>query len=308
MENTTAPKNKDPKGSSSSTPPGGRKSRTISPEQLEKMKLARMEKAKERRETKQKAQELQTQAIEQQKQRIELLQVTKKKKQEIKRRLGEVKKGNTDIKEIEDIIEQYEPNYEPPTNIELDAPVGGASSPSDRVVPEEVDAPAGGASSPSDRVEEVDYKKILQEELEEEKKKIRKELELEMEKERNDIKEKITNIKKQKELQVNDEKVFYEKEFKKAVKQIKKLLPKESQPLFEDQTNNFDSNLDINENIKIMIDNINKKIVNDVKIVSEVMKTTEEIDKQITEPNVDIILEDKKRNIKSKLQNLYNLR
>jgi len=293
MENTTAPKNKDPKGSSSSTPPGGRKSRTISPEQLEKMKLARMEKAKERRETKQKAQELQTQAIEQQKQRIELLQVTKKKKQEIKRRLGEVKKGNTDIKEIEDIIEQYEPNYEPPTNIELDAPVGGASSPSDRVVPEEV---------------EVDYKKILQEELEEEKKKIRKELELEMEKERNDIKEKITNIKKQKELQVNDEKVFYEKEFKKAVKQIKKLLPKESQPLFEDQTNNFDSNLDINENIKIMIDNINKKIVNDVKIVSEVMKTTEEIDKQITEPNVDISLEDKKRNIKSKLQNLYNLR
>ncbi len=296
MENTTAPKNKDPKGSSSSTPPGGRKSRTISPEQLEKMKLARMEKAKERRETKQKAQELQTQAIEQQKQRIELLQVTKKKKQEIKRRLGEVKKGNTDIKEIEDIIEQYEPNYEPPTNIELE------------VVPEEVDAPAGGASSPSDRVEEVDYKKILQEELEEEKKKIRKELELEMEKERNDIKEKITNIKKQKELQVNDEKVFYEKEFKKAVKQIKKLLPKESQPLFEDQTNNFDSNLDINENIKIMIDNINKKIVNDVKIVSEVMKTTEEIDKQITEPNVDISLEDKKRNIKSKLQNLYNLR
>jgi hypothetical protein len=287
MENTTAPKNKDPKGSSSSTPPGGRKSRTISPEQLEKMKLARMEKAKERRETKQKAQELQTQAIEQQKQRIELLQVTKKKKQEIKRRLGEVKKGNTDIKEIEDIIEQYEPNYEPPTNIELE------------VVPEEVEV----------EVEvEVDYKKILQEELEEEKKKIRKELELEMEKERNDIKEKITNIKKQKELQVNDEKVFYEKEFKKAVKQIKKLLPKESQPLFEDQTNNFDSNLDINENIKIMIDNINKKIVNDVKIVSEVMKTTEEIDKQITEPNVDIILEDKKRNIKSKLQNLYNLR
>mgnify|MGYP003681800468 FL=1 len=46
MENTTAPK---------------KKSRTISPEQLEKMKLARMEKAKERRETKQKAQELQTQ-------------------------------------------------------------------------------------------------------------------------------------------------------------------------------------------------------------------------------------------------------
>lgn len=95
------------------------KKKTLSAEQLEKMRLGRMEKAKERREQREKDKVAQKQAIEQQKERIELLKITKKKKAEIKRRLAEVKRGETQLEAVEEIIEQYEPNK----------PAGRASTP-----------------------------------------------------------------------------------------------------------------------------------------------------------------------------------
>jgi hypothetical protein len=129
------------------------KKKTLSAEQLEKMRLGRMEKAKERREQREKDKVAQKQAIEQQKERIELLKITKKKKAEIKRRLAEVKRGETQLEAVEEIIEQYEPN-EDQENVELE------------VAPEPVDKPAGRASTPKEGdkvVEKVKELKIKEE-------------------------------------------------------------------------------------------------------------------------------------------------
>lgn len=110
-----------------------KRKKTLTPEQLEKMRIGRakaFEKRKLEREKEkaiQKAEqeaikkqklkdiELQKQALQQQKDRIESLKISKKKKAEIKKRLKEVKDKPEVLQEVEAIVETYEGKLSPIT-------------------------------------------------------------------------------------------------------------------------------------------------------------------------------------------------
>jgi hypothetical protein len=249
-----------------------KKVRTLSPEQLEKMKLARTAKALERRETKAKEKELQSQAIDQQKERIELLKLTKRKKAEIKRRLAEVKRGNADIKEVEEIIDQYDTNESSPLKEEMEA--------------QEVE------SEPEPEVPEVPEK-----------------TEEEQEQEIESIKLKIQEIKKEQEpIIIADPIVEYEKHFKETAEAIMNDLPKESKELFEEQLHHFNPKLDIEENIKNMILKINSRVSEKVKLVEKVLKTVEKCEAEELTANTNEMTDIKKGFVKQKLSQLYSLR
>jgi hypothetical protein len=249
-----------------------KKARTLSPEQLEKMKLARTAKALERRETKAKEKELQSQAIDQQKERIELLKLTKRKKAEIKRRLAEVKRGNADIKEVEEIIDQYDTNESSPLKEEMEA--------------QEVE------SEPEPEVPEVPEK-----------------TEEEQEQEIESIKLKIQEIKKEQEpIIIADPIVEYEKHFKETAEAIMNDLPKESKELFEEQLHHFNPKLDIEENIKNMILKINSRVSEKVKLVEKVLKTVEKCEAEELTANTNEMTDIKKGFVKQKLSQLYSLR
>ena len=251
-----------------------KKARTLSPEQLEKMKLARTAKALERRETKAKEKELQSQAIDQQKERIELLKLTKRKKAEIKRRLAEVKRGNADIKEVEEIIDQYDTNESSPLKEEMEA--------------QEVES----EPEPLPEVPEVPEK------TEEEK-----------EQEIESIKLKIQEIKKEQEpIIIADPIVEYEKHFKETAEAIMNDLPKESKELFEEQLHHFNPKLDIEENIKNMILKINSRVSEKVKLVEKVLKTVEKCEAEEVTANTNEMTDIKKGFVKQKLSQLYSLR
>ena len=246
-----------------------KKARTLSPEQLEKMKLARTAKALERRETKAKEKELQSQAIDQQKERIELLKLTKRKKAEIKRRLAEVKRGNADIKEVEEIIDQYDTNESSPLKEEIEA--------------QEVE------SEPEPEVPEK--------------------TEEEQEQEIESIKLKIQEIKKEQEpIIIADPIVEYEKHFKETAEAIMNDLPKESKELFEEQLHHFNPKLDIEENIKNMILKINSRVSEKVKLVEKVLETVEKCEAEEVTANTNEMTDIKKGFVKQKLSQLYSLR
>tara|TARA_R110001632_G_scaffold20075_5_gene60503 strand:+ start:834 stop:1607 length:774 start_codon:yes stop_codon:yes gene_type:complete len=250
-----------------------KKARTLSPEQLEKMKLARTAKALERRETKAKEKELQSQAIDQQKERIELLKLTKRKKAEIKRRLAEVKRGNADIKEVEEIIDQYDTNESSPLKEEMEA--------------QEVESEPEPEPEP-----EVPEK-----------------TEKEQEQEIESIKLKIQEIKKEQEpIIIADPIVEYEKHFKETAEAIMNDLPKESKELFEEQLHHFNPKLDIEENIKNMILKINSRVSEKVKLVEKVLKTVEKCEAEEVTANTNEITDIKKGFVKQKLSQLYSLR
>lgn len=253
-----------------------KKARTLSPEQLEKMKLARTAKALERRETKAKEKELQSQAIDQQKERIELLKLTKRKKAEIKRRLAEVKRGNADIKEVEEIIDQYDTNESSPLKEEMEA--------------QEVESePLPEVPEPEPEVPE----------------KTEKEQEQEIE----SIKLKIQEIKKEQEpIIIADPIVEYEKHFKETAEAIMNDLPKESKELFEEQLHHFNPKLDIEENIKNMILKINSRVSEKVKLVEKVLKTVEKCEAEEVTANTNEMTDIKKGFVKQKLSQLYSLR
>ena len=240
--------------------------RIITPEQREKMRLGRIAKAEERRNNKAKEKELQEQAIAQQKERIEMLKVTKKKKTEIKRRLAEVKKGNTNMTEVNEIIEQYEPK-------EVNSETETETEPEPEPPKIELKIEAPKIEPPKIEPTKIEPPKIEPPKIE-----------------------------------PPDPKIFYEKEFKKAVENIKKNLPEGSKPYFTEQSDKFDSNLDINENIKNMIESINKKVDQSVKSAAKVIDVIEEIDNSKDTADVDQILHHKKERAKSKLENLYKLR
>jgi len=253
-----------------------KKARTLSPEQLEKMKLARTAKAQERRETKEKEKELQSQAIDQQKERIELLKLTKRKKAEIKRRLAEVKRGNVDIKEVEEIIDQYDTNESSPLKEEMEA--------------QEVE-------SEPEPLPEVPEPKVPE--------KTEKEQEQEIE----SIKLKIQEIKKEQEpIIIADPIVEYEKHFKETAEAIMNDLPKESKELFEEQLHHFNPKLDIEENIKNMILKINSRVSEKVKLVEKVLKTVEKCEAEELTANTNEMTDIKKGFVKQKLSQLYSLR
>jgi hypothetical protein len=251
-----------------------KKARTLSPEQLEKMKLARTAKALERRETKAKEKELQSQAIDQQKERIELLKLTKRKKAEIKRRLAEVKRGNADIKEVEEIIDQYDTNESSPLKEEMEA--------------QEVE------SEPEPEVPEPE---------------VPEKTEKEQEQEIESIKLKIQEIKKEQEpIIIADPIVEYEKHFKETAEAIMNDLPKESKELFEEQLHHFNPKLDIEENIKNMILKINSRVSEKVKLVEKVLKTVEKCEAEEVTANTNEMTDIKKGFVKQKLSQLYSLR
>lgn len=256
-----------------------KKVRTLSPEQLEKMKLARTAKALERRETKAKEKELQSQAIDQQKERIELLKLTKRKKAEIKRRLAEVKRGNADIKEVEEIIDQYDTNESSPLKEEMEA--------------QEVESePEPEVPEPLPEVPEVPEK-----------------TEKEQEQEIESIKLKIQEIKKEQEpIIIADPIVEYEKHFKETAEAIMNDLPKESKELFEEQLHHFNPKLDIEENIKNMILKINSRVSEKVKLVEKVLKTVEKCEAEELTANTNEMTDIKKGFVKQKLSQLYSLR
>jgi hypothetical protein len=256
-----------------------KKIRTLSPEQLEKMKLARTAKALERRETKAKEKELQSQAIDQQKERIELLKLTKRKKAEIKRRLAEVKRGNADIKEVEEIIDQYDTNESSPLKEEMEA--------------QEVES----EPEPLPEVPEPEPEVVP--------KKTEKEQEQEIE----SIKLKIQEIKKEQEpIIIADPIEEYEKHFKETAKAIMNDLPKESKELFEEQLHHFNPKLDIEENIKNMILKINSRVSEKVKLVEKVLKTVEKCEAEELTANTNEMTDIKKGFVKQKLSQLYSLR
>jgi len=260
-----------------------KKARTLSPEQLEKMKLARTAKAQERRETKEKEKELQSQAIDQQKERIELLKLTKRKKAEIKRRLAEVKRGNVDIKEVEEIIDQYDTNESSPLKEEMEA--------------QEVESEPEPLPEVPEPLPEVPEPKVPE--------KTEKEQEQEIE----SIKLKIQEIKKEQEpIIIADPIVEYEKHFKETAEAIMNDLPKESKELFEEQLHHFNPKLDIEENIKNMILKINSRVSEKVKLVEKVLKTVEKCEAEELTANTNEMTDIKKGFVKQKLSQLYSLR
>lgn len=268
--------------------------RTIPPEQLEKMRLGRIAKAKERKEEREKNKAVQKQAIEQQQERIELLKTTKKKKAEIKRRLAAVKRGEDTLEEVEEIIEQYQPKTDNEIVMDI-TPNTGAEPP--------VSTPQGGREPQEEEQEEP------------------KEEEKEEPKEDKEFKEKVREIKNkeiEKVKKLETETLKFDLEYQRIVNEIHKSLPDEAKTYFKTEADAYNPNLDIEQNIKNMIGNINNKINKNVLTVKKVKESideihTEEVQKETTNKKANIedelkLLEIKKKRTAEKLQMLYKLR
>ncbi len=283
------------------------KKRQLSPEQLEKMRLGRIAKAKERKEKREKEKELTKQAIQQQKERIELLNITKKKKAEIKRRLAEVKKGSKPMEEVEEIINQYDP--------EADADAEGAVHDDTGGEAHQL-APQGRGIEPEGLAEDEESLRLEIEKFEEEQKE-------KEEHERKLLVEKVKNIKEAEELKIKkleEETNKYENEYKAVVNKILDSLPNNAKKYFKMETDNFDPKLSVDVNIQNMISNLNEKIENNIKTVENVKETLEEIeDKSKPVQDVEhiqkghespdeVTLRVQKKIVKSKLEDLYKLR
>jgi hypothetical protein len=248
-----------------------KKKRTIPPEQLEKMRLGRIQKAKERKEAREQSRILQKQAIEQQKERIELLNITKKKKAEIKRRLAEVKRGETQIEEVEEIIEQYD---------------GTPNSDS--------------TSANEEPLEDSDGENVLRLEVEEAEEEILKE-KVKALKQKEDIKRE----------KLETETLDFQQYYKDAVDSIMKKIPPSARKHFKDQTDNYDPKLDVQKNIENMIENIQTKINKNVESVKTVKDTIDLIHDEMPKPDLETKkteTELRKKVVENKLDMLYKLR
>jgi len=257
--------------------------KTLTPEQLEKMRVGRAKAyekrkiEKEKEKVKQKAEqeaikkqklkdiELQKQALQQQKDRIEALAISKKKKAEIKRRLKEVKDKPEVLQEVEAIVENYEGRR---TNSQNPSDLEGVKK--------------------NDKVQkEIDTFKEI---------------------------EKAVDIAEEKleDLEENDTKQF-EKEYKKIFTEqseiIAKSLPSNARQVFLEQVTNFDVKKDVSQNINIMIQNLLDRVKQNTKIVNDVSEAIEKIE-SVDEKKVvnDTIKKPKKEKLNNNLQMLYNLR
>jgi len=288
------------RGGATSKHPQGAKKRQLSPEQIEKMRLGRIAKAKERKEKREKDKELTKQAIQQQKERIELLNITKKKKAEIKRRLAEVKKGSKPMEEVEEIINQYDPTGD---EVHQLAPQGREAEEEEVEEVEKVDTGEEGLRLEIEKYEEE------QKEKEEEERKL--------------LVEKVKNIKEAEQLKIKkleEESNKFENEYKAVVNKILESLPNNAKKYFKMETDNFDPKLSVEVNIENMISNLNQKIENNIKTVENVKDTLEEIEikkkpvvdvehvQKGKESSEDLSLKLQKKIVKSKLEDLYKLR
>jgi hypothetical protein len=248
--------------------------KTLTPEQLEKMRVGRAkayEKRKlerEKEKAKMKAEqeeikkqklrdiELQKQALQQQKDRIEALAISKKKKAEIKRRLKEVKDKPEVLQEVEAIVENYE------------------------------------------GVKKDD--------------KVKQELETfkEIEKAVDDAEEKLEDLDA---VGTNTDTKEFEKEYKKIFteqsEKIAKSLPSNAREVFLEQVTHFDVQKDVSENINFMIQNLLDRVKQNTQIVENVSTAIDTIE-NIEEKKVvnDTIKKPKKQKLNNNLQMLYNLR
>ena len=259
-----------------------KKKRTIPPEQLEKMRLGRIQKAKERKETREQSRLLQKQAIEQQKERIELLNITKKKKAEIKRRLAEVKRGETQIEEVEEIIEQYNGT----------GAIGTPNSTNG--------TSAIAIEEPNSANEDSDGENVLRLEVEEAEEEI--------------LKEKVKALKQKEDIKrekLETETLDFQQYYKDAVESIMKKIPPSARKHFKDQTDNYDPKLDVQKNIEKMIDNIQIKINRNVESVKSVKDTIDIIHDEMPKPDLETKkteTELRKKVVENKLDMLYKLR
>tara|TARA_R110001606_G_scaffold9721_3_gene41735 strand:+ start:359 stop:1117 length:759 start_codon:yes stop_codon:yes gene_type:complete len=127
-----------------------------------------------------------------------------------------------------------------------------------------------------------------------------------------EIKEIQTEIKdKQQELTEDEENEVYKRVWDREAKRIELTIPEQSRSIFRAETEKFDFNLCLSENINKMIKNVEKKIQSNTEIASaintEINATEDEINK-----NKELVQVKEKRNrekkINSKLQQLYSLR
>jgi len=249
--------------------------KTLTPEQLEKMRVGRAkayEKRKlerEKEKAKQKAEqeeikkqklkdiELQKQALQQQKDRIEALAISKKKKAEIKRRLKEVKDKPEVLQEVEAIVENYEGVKENKSTKQLELNI----EKTEKIV-----------EQTEEKLEDLEDHHV----------------------EGNDTKE-------------------FEKEYKKIFteqsEKIAKTLPSNARQVFLEQVTHFDVQKNVSENINFMIQNLLDRVKQNTKVVENVSQAIEKIE-SVDEKTVvnDTIKKPKKQKLNNNLQMLYNLR
>lgn len=250
--------------------------KTLTPEQLEKMRVGRakayekrkLEKEKEKAKMKAEQEaikkqklkdiELQKQALQQQKDRIEALAISKKKKAEIKRRLKEVKDKPEVLQEVEAIVENYE----------------------------------GVNDSKEPKQLELKIEKIV----EQTDKRINKKLE--------DLEEQDAEGNHTNEFEKEYKKIFTEQSEK-----IAKTLPSNARQVFLEQVTHFDVQKNVSENINFMIQNLLNRVNENTKVVENVTQAIDKIE-SVDEKTVvnDTIKKPKKQKLNNNLQMLYNLR
>ena len=122
---------------------------------------------------------------------------------------------------------------------------------------------------------------------------------------------KVEMDEKKKELSKDEEDEVYKRVFEKEALKIEKSLPMECRELFRSQTNKFDFNLNLSDNINSMISNIEKTIKKNTDVTDSLNKTIMETEDHINKRKeiTDIQLKkEKEKRIQAKLQSLYSLR
>jgi hypothetical protein len=127
-----------------------------------------------------------------------------------------------------------------------------------------------------------------------------------------EIKEIQTEIKdKQQELTKDEENEVYKRVWDKEAKRIELTIPEQSRSIFRAETEKFDFNLSLSDNINKMIKNVEQKIQTNTEVVSAVNKEINETEDEINK-NKELVQEMEKRErekkINAKLQQLYSLR
>ena len=127
-----------------------------------------------------------------------------------------------------------------------------------------------------------------------------------------EIKEiKVEMESKKHELSKDEENEVYKRVFEKEALKIEKSLPIECREVFRSETNKFDFNLNLSDNINSMISNIENTIKKNTNITDSVNKTIMKTEEQINQRKeiTDIQLKkEKEKRIQAKLQSLYSLR
>ena len=127
-----------------------------------------------------------------------------------------------------------------------------------------------------------------------------------------EIKEIQTEIKdKQQELTEDEETEVYKRVWDKEAKRIELSIPEESRSIFRAETEKFDFNLSLSDNINKMIKNVEAKIQSNTEVVSaintEINETEDEINKK-KELTQEREKQNRNKRINAKLQQLYSLR